>query len=685
MFEKLHHVILIHDGRCLLRSNVDQIRDFFDERGFPVPTEESPADWMLTVSQKYDIKTLEEHGFFRDYYVVVDEGGTSKMDAVETELERSISPKAELLPKKDCGAAQIWTETRLLLRREWNRAIRDKVSTLSRFSVALTGGVLLGIVFFGVAADQAIESSTDFLSHVGALFFFLFGGFMTAPDLSLEFIDHRPIFEREFRTGHYHLVSHAIVNIIMEASFVLIMSLLYFPVAFLAIGFQGRFWYMFLIFFTNAFSFVTLGILIASAFRVPKLARDLLMIMTLPAGLFCGFYVAVSELPSWLQWLSWITPLLYTLRLFLMEEFQFCAVPVGRDADLLACARGLEDFFNTDTRFTNKDDAVATLAQTGIYLGPTGIAEYARLISASSEPNISLFYDACTVSDNLELLVHSVSDSYCDVSTATILAGYISPLMALYPDQGTESILGHRLKFAPPDEGTPALIDEDHAYWTNPREESFGPFDVDKISRNVCDTLQNVCSEEYFHFDNSTQCVDAMLSLPEGEWTTSSGKHVYTGNSSICRGIHSFMARENPEANCAHLSWPSQADPKGNFKCDDKIFNNATFEFSEEELEMFRQVSYNYGIRNVTQSRNVDPGDLGDCVADVGQVKLLVLNALDKKDEFENLHVVCYSHLQSNDATPNMRTTYWIALLALIVAQRLLAGVLFRRNSLTRN
>jgi hypothetical protein len=110
-----------------------------------------------------------------------------------------------------------------------------------------------------------------------------------------------------------------------------------------------------------------------------------------------------------------------------MEEFQFCAVPVGRDADLLACARGLEDFFGMDTQFTK--DAILTLAQTGIFRGPTGIAEYARLINASSEPNLSLLYDACTVSDNLELLVHSVSDSDCDFFTATILAGCcISPL-----------------------------------------------------------------------------------------------------------------------------------------------------------------------------------------------------------------------------------------------------------------
>jgi hypothetical protein len=72
---------------------------------------------MLTVSQKHDIKALEEHVFFLDC-CVVDEG-TPKMGALETEPDRStVTPKAEV-PKEDCGAAaQIWIETRLLLRRE---------------------------------------------------------------------------------------------------------------------------------------------------------------------------------------------------------------------------------------------------------------------------------------------------------------------------------------------------------------------------------------------------------------------------------------------------------------------------------------------------------------------------------------------------------------------------------------
>jgi 5'(3')-deoxyribonucleotidase len=82
-----------------------------EQRGFPVPPEENPADWMLTVTQKCDIKALEEHSFFRDY-CVVDEG-TSQMDAVETESDiYVVTPKAEL-PKKICGAAQIWMEIRL--------------------------------------------------------------------------------------------------------------------------------------------------------------------------------------------------------------------------------------------------------------------------------------------------------------------------------------------------------------------------------------------------------------------------------------------------------------------------------------------------------------------------------------------------------------------------------------------
>jgi hypothetical protein len=49
--------------------------------------------------------------------------------------------------------------------------IRDKVSTLSRFGVALTGGVLLGIVFVGVAAIRLLSPQLISSSKLGGPYF----------------------------------------------------------------------------------------------------------------------------------------------------------------------------------------------------------------------------------------------------------------------------------------------------------------------------------------------------------------------------------------------------------------------------------------------------------------------------------------------------------------------------------
>jgi len=47
-------------------------------------------------------------------------------------------------------------------------------------------------------------------------------------------------------------------------------------------------------------------------------------LLFLPVMLWSGFYVAISQLPKWLQWPAWITPMYTAMRLLLEEELRFC-------------------------------------------------------------------------------------------------------------------------------------------------------------------------------------------------------------------------------------------------------------------------------------------------------------------------------------------------------------------------
>eukprot|EP00977_Amphora_coffeiformis_P001575 scaffold299_cov256-Amphora_coffeaeformis.AAC.1 len=735
MFESIDHVILIHEGRCMLQCGVQGIPNFFEARGCPVPDGENPADLMLTISQTHAIRDLEEMGFFptcNSAHPVSshekvsqvsgdpplantrhDKRDSDEESEVKTNAEAKIPTFSPILsvdkfqPLSDCKPASpknttsrmfhltqsqgmieavrllvlrepttLAAEVGVLLKREWNRTKREGASHVYRVMFALLGGSVFGVVFQG-AASQPIESVVEFNAHAGALFFFLFCGAVAAPSISMEFLDRRPMFDREYRTCHYRVLSFAVVNMIRETVIVAVQAFITCVVAFWAVGFQGRFWYMYSVYFANAWSFVTIYILFASIMRDPRKSKVLFGLEMFPQGLFCGFYVAVSQIPRWLRWLSRIMPLFYTLRLFLEEEFSFCAVPRGRDKHLMDCLYGLEDIFDFNIRYTN--ESVFTLAQTGIYRGGDGIQEYLSLFSRALTAGDELLYDTCIVKDNFRMIVHDVSESHCSITTANVLQGYWNDAIMTQEEMGHQSVFSYRLLYTPKVSRGPVRIEQEHLFWANPFQSEYPVLDVDKVAEQICSTLENNCDAEYFQpFHDHNECVAAMKTLPDKELNVH-GEYNFKGNSTGCRMVHGFMARKNSLLHCAHLSWYSQMDAAGNYKCDDKVMNLTYYNWTAEELELFQQVGAEQKIFDEALARNVPEETRLECIDDTANE---IFKALVNMDEFDALNGICYNYLQENDALPELKTEYWLSLLVVTFCLRGLGIFLLRRNSI---
>jgi len=402
------------------------------------------------------------------------------------------------------------------------------------------------------------------------------------------------------------------------------------------------------------------------------------VLLVLPIGLFCGFYVAVSELPGWIQWMAWLDPLFYTLGLFLEEEFKFCGEPKGYDKELLGCVAGLESVIQQDFIIANEFEL--TLASTGVYKGLDGLAEYACLVSTDAAGENKLVYDACYLKDHFGLIVNSVSPGYCDITAGAIIAGVWNEPYVSNKDKGMEAVFGYRYNFALGSGSTPVRVDKVHVFWVNPFVNTYVPFDQEMTSDVVCNILKNVCSEEYFApFQNHSECVDAMNTLPIGQWDANSHWN-YKGNSTGCRAVHSFMASQNPVGHCPHLSWNQQIDPSGNYKCDDLVLDELYYNWTTDELNLFARLAAEINMFEPAQARYYPVNQQGrQCVEDPGAS--LVQFALTNLDEFEDLNVQCYQYLQDLGATPDMKATFWLSLLALIFGLRVVGALLMSRNA----
>lgn len=257
MVESMDHVFVIHGGRCFFHCDTADIRQYFENRGLPVPAAENPADHMLTVTQTHTVQDLEERGFFEAQL-----GDGEKLDATQHETNFSQDTGetsnvggiiAEWVKKHPTS---FWIEGKTLLVREARCIVRDKFALLLRIGICSLS-VVFAITLNGVADDN-IESSLDFTSHLGALVYFFFCGFIFTPSLVIAYIENRPMYDREYRTGHYSMASLAVVNGLKDLLIITTQVVFSSLIAFWAIGFQSRFWYFCCVNIFNVFS-VTSG------------------------------------------------------------------------------------------------------------------------------------------------------------------------------------------------------------------------------------------------------------------------------------------------------------------------------------------------------------------------------------------------------------------------------------------
>ncbi len=649
----------------MLSGAVRDVPNMFHSRNLPVPDETNPADWMLEVSQIHDVKELEtEYNFFQQAESMLLQlsmkGNGLQYDLSKEEVAR--------VGNEEVYAFSLFiAEVALLLQREWSRRTRFRILTILQFVIPGVCGLFLGLTYMNVADDD-IDNPVDFQAHLGSVFLAFLGSICTVPGIMMDFIEQRPLFEREYRTHHYGIISYAMTKIVTDFMSVAIQGLLIALSCFWTLGLQSRFWYFTLNYTVFSFSLVSLSILMSSAVTDLSMAKEFIGLALFPQTLLAGFFVAVKALPSYIRWAAYTFPLTYSFRILLEEEFKFCGAPnTKRDENLLSCLDGLMHIF--DEKLELSDETRFTWMQTGVYNGRDGVEEYMRLTTGSSKAE-ALVYDTCPISSNMEFLIREVSDSYCHITAAFPLRYRI--LMGMNPNTTHEIAFGWHLEYDP-QSNSPLIFNQDTFF--NPFIENVFGFKQDEIVPDICETLESSCGEEYFRFENQTECIKVMSELPVYEENTL-GYFMYIGNNTGCRVIHAAMAKTNPD-HCPHISFDSEEDKNGVFKCDSSTANDLYYNYTEDEWNLFRKAAINNDIYDPTMIRVVPNEDKRECVT-------VTMEDLVPKveDEFEELDLTCYGFLRVNDATSDSVGIYWICLLCITFFYRIVGGLALRNQAM---
>ena len=141
----------------------------------------------------------------------------------------------------------------------------------------------------------------------------------------LTFSKDRPIFLREYSTGHYTIVPYFLSKLWTEALNTLASVLTQAVIVYWMIGLQMTFRQFLALTYSLALTATAVAVMLGAAFTDINNALSLFTLVVVPQFYFSGLFIAIELIPKWISWAQYLCSLTYASRLGFAYEFSDCS------------------------------------------------------------------------------------------------------------------------------------------------------------------------------------------------------------------------------------------------------------------------------------------------------------------------------------------------------------------------
>ena len=322
VFALFHHAVFMRRGNIVYDGPVEGVASHFETDSFVCKNNTNPSDFAMQRLQMMDDAEMETL--------------MGKLPKVVLPEIKGTLNKADLKKNEKASVgAQMWQ----LLRREFKQMVRDRSVMRSRFGMSAVLSLLTGVMYWEVGSewggDTVADRSLALNNHWGGLVFLAMNGmFCAAQPMVLAFPLERASFIREYTAGTYSAPIYLVAKSLVDVPAAVVQQLLALLIFYFMAGLNGNFLFLILVGSLLAAVSASLALMIGASTTNAETAVNMLPAIYVPQIMLSGFAVSSTQIPEWLRWVQWITPMKFGVNLLTIIEFTDDAVPSDREAEV---------------------------------------------------------------------------------------------------------------------------------------------------------------------------------------------------------------------------------------------------------------------------------------------------------------------------------------------------------------
>ncbi|MQL82152.1 hypothetical protein Taro_014617 [Colocasia esculenta] len=326
-FDLFDDVILICEGKIIYLGPCKNVLGFFDSMGFKCPERKNTADFLQEVTSKID-QAQYWAGSQSTYEFVSAETFAESFNSMyhrqfpdENKKENDQSSQDILITEKENGISR-WEHFRACFSRELLLMKRNSpVHIFKNIQIALLGFIIMTVFFRTQMKHQSVADGNHFMGAIfAAVVIIMFNGMM---ELSMT-LRRLPTFYKQrellFLPGWAILTSIVLLSIPMS----LLETALWTGLTYFVVGFAPsavRFFQQYLALFLVHQMSMAIFRFISVVGRTQVMSNTLGAAALIAIYILGGFVISKDDIPRWLDWGYWVTPMTYGQNAVAINEF----------------------------------------------------------------------------------------------------------------------------------------------------------------------------------------------------------------------------------------------------------------------------------------------------------------------------------------------------------------------------